>query len=351
LPASPVLGCLVRFNKNLMAGTSIPFSFECVVEESIDTYGDVVRVAESAASYLSDLLGLHLELGNKVHWEFIGRRFNLYAYELLGGGTSIGELRVIENGGYVINISGVLVDGIVNRVEGDLADELLNKRVISKGYTMKTVFLEPLSMELKPSGQVVVPRFIVYAAEGIPSVKPETWRLRIRGAVNEETVLGYQELAKRARSLGEKDFHCVTGWSVKSKQWHGVPLAELLEEAGVRPGAKWLGARSISGYASIVPLEIALREGIVATHVDGKSLTRENGFPARLFFPSLYGWKAVKWVQEIILLEDYEDGYWESLSYHERGLVSSEERFKIRNPAIARYRRLVGESRKLPPES
>jgi DMSO/TMAO reductase YedYZ molybdopterin-dependent catalytic subunit len=50
-----------------------------------------------------------------------------------------------------------------------------------------------------------------------------------------------------------------------------------------------------------------------------------------------------------VVLADYVDGYWEALSYHERGLVASEERFKVRNTLIADEGRLLGAPRPIKP--
>ncbi len=346
-----VLGCLVRYNSTLMADTPVPYSFECTVDvDDAERYNDITMVAEKAATFLAATLGAELEIGiDSVHWEYIGRCFNLYAYPLRIGNESIGELRVVESGGYVVNVSGALEAGISSKISSMVAEKLRTEKVVRKGNTIDTVFLEPRGSKTAP-GQVTVPRFIVYAAEGIPEIGINEWRLRISGEVFSPKTLSYEELVRRSRLLSEYEFHCVTGWSTGKHRWRGVPLSELLEEVGVASSAKWLAARNPWGYASIVPLSIATEEGAVITHVDDRPLAREHGFPARLFFPSLYGWKAAKWITEIILINRYEDGFWESLAYHERGLVSAEERFKIRNPVIASARKLVGEPRRLPPE-
>jgi len=346
-----VLGCLVRYNSILMADTPVPHSFECTVDvDDVEEYNDITMVALSATTFLADTLGAELEISiDSVHWEYIGRRFNLYAYPLRIGDEAIGELRVVESGGYVVNVTGALEASISSKISNKVSEKLQIEKLAKKGNTVDTVFLEPRDSETAP-GQVTIPRFIVYAAEGIPEISISDWRLRISGEVSFPKTLSYEELVRHSRLLSEYEFHCVTGWSTGGHQWRGVPLSELLGEVGVASSAKWLAARNPWGYASIVPLSIATEEGVVITHIDDKPLAKEHGFPARLFFPSLYGWKAAKWITEIILLSKYEDGFWESLAYHERGLVSAEERFKIRNPAIASARKLVGEPRRLPPE-
>jgi DMSO/TMAO reductase YedYZ molybdopterin-dependent catalytic subunit len=83
------------------------------------------------------------------------------------------------------------------------------------------------------------------------------------------------------------------------------------------------------GYTTPVPLEYATRENaILAFKINGNPLSAEQGFPARPFFPELYGWKSAKWANRMELIPAYKDGYWEMYGYHERADVWEEERFK-----------------------
>jgi DMSO/TMAO reductase YedYZ molybdopterin-dependent catalytic subunit len=63
--------------------------------------------------------------------------------------------------------------------------------------------------------------------------------------------------------------------------------------------------------------------------MSGKPLDTLHGYPARLLFPHLYGWKSAKWISRVVFTDKYTDGYWEALGYHPRGRVEYEERFKI----------------------
>ncbi len=349
MPRGDIVGCLVRFNKVLMGDTPIPYSFECTTSvEDVERYEDIEWVAGAAVEALSDTVGAELGLGPGVHWEYIGRRFNLYAYPVVSSGTRIGELRVVEAGGLVVNVSGGL-GAELGAVAPEAVKRLQESRVLRRGQVLEAVYLEPGGGEASAPGQVAVPRFIVYSVEGVQEIDAGSWRLVVRLGEDQVATYTYEELLRMSHELGNHVFHCVTGWSTGPRSWRGVALRELLEEIGATKKGEWLAARNHAGYATIVPLGTALDEGLLVTHVDGEPLQREHGFPARLFFPSLYGWKAAKWVTEIIILDRYEDGFWETLAYHERGLVAAEERFKIRNTAIASAKRLPRISRKLIP--
>jgi len=346
-----ILGCLVRFNKELMRDTDIPYSFECSLDDMhVNDYSDVVQVASLASEKLSALLGIELRLG-EPRWEYIGRRFNLYAYPLYSKEHGIGELRVVETGGHVLIVAGAFTTLLERYLDEEITVTLREEHVLSTGSNIPITLLEPSSGASKAPGQVTIPSFVIHAVEGIQQLSIEKWRLTIRGAVAAAARLAYNDLLELVEPLETSEFHCVAGWSTRLRDWRGVPLSKLLERTGLRRGAEWLAARNSAGYASIVPLDLALREGFIITHIGSKPLSPEQGYPARLFFPSLYGWKAAKWITELIVLDHYEDGYWETLAYHERGLVSAEERFKIRNKAIASRRRLPSGARKMPPQS
>lgn len=329
----PVLGCRVRFN-SLMEGV-LPFSFECTVEGRVSSPGDMTGLAVEAASILGSMLGARFAVEGPRHWEFSGRRFNLYSYQLVAGGQRpAGVIRVVEAGGEVVNVTGAFAPG-----EESVAPGLVEARErgsIEDGYNLGIILLR--SGEERedgvPPGQKLVRDFAIYAVEGIQELGGD-WRLRVEGSVSKPLDLGLSDLLETINASEERDFHCVTGWSVAGVEWSGVRLQSLLKAAGA-PREGWLAAVSSGGYVAVVPMREAWRpEAMLALLMNGRPLPKEHGYPARLMLPRLYGWKHAKWVTRLVALKDYQDGYWEALSYHERGLAAAEERFKVRNPRIA----------------
>jgi DMSO/TMAO reductase YedYZ molybdopterin-dependent catalytic subunit len=49
--------------------------------------------------------------------------------------------------------------------------------------------------------------------------------------------------------------------------------------------------------------------------MDGRPLAREHGAPVRVVIPKMYGYKNVKWVERIELLDKPVNGFWEGLGY------------------------------------
>ena len=87
--------------------------------------------------------------------------------------------------------------------------------------------------------------------------------------------------------------HCV--------EYTGVPLRVLLDEAGVKPNAKWLLAEGADAAAMnrSIPLAKALDDCLVAYRMNGEMLRPEQGYPARLVVPGWEGNVWVKWLRRL----------------------------------------------------
>jgi len=344
---SSILGCTAYYNR-FLAEPGIPYVFECTGDSRISSPRDFASIALESASTLSELLGVKLDVYGLEHWEYIGRRFNLYAFSLRAGDMILGQVRVVETGGFLVNVSGVLSTHLESLLDSSLASRLKSGSGVSVGYNMGITLLRGRAGGW-PLGQKAIPKYVIYAAEGIPEVDVNHWKLRVAGPRG-VLELSLEDLEGMAVELDERDFHCVTGWSVRGNRWLGVRLAEVARMVGAGGGGGWLLALSLGGYSTVAPLEEALRDdAIIAIGLNGSKLTRESGSPARLVIPRLYGWKSAKWLRELVILEGYVDGYWEALAYHERGLVEAEERFKVRNPEIAERGELPGGPRPIRP--
>ncbi|MBI1380728.1 MAG: molybdopterin-dependent oxidoreductase [Planctomycetaceae bacterium] len=179
-----------------------------------------------------------------------------------------------------------------------------------------------------PPGQGVTKGFPVLHVGSVPDFDAASWRLSVRGAVENPFELRFVELAGLERRAQVADFHCVTGWSRLGCRWVGVPLAALLARAKPTPNAAHVLLGDGRGYSADVPLRVALADdALVALELDGEPLAARHGGPARAIVPDLYAWKSTKWLREIVVLERPEPGYWESRGYHARGDPWHEERF------------------------
>lgn len=90
---------------------------------------------------------------------------------------------------------------------------------------------------------------------------------------------------------------------VSAAEWTGVPLATLLEEAGVKPKARWVLAEGADAAAMSrsIPIEKCLDDAIIALYQNGERIRPEQGYPMRLLLPGFEGNMSVKWLRRIKL--------------------------------------------------
>ena len=128
--------------------------------------------------------------------------------------------------------------------------------------------------------------------------------LAIGGMVARPREFDTAGLAQLAQGEIVDDFRCVSGWVAPDQRWEGVPLNELLENAGPHPEARYVGFTS-GGYTVGMPVSEAREGGImVALRHNGAPLTIEHGGPCRLVVPGQAGSRSVKWLERIDLLAE-----------------------------------------------
>lgn len=157
--------------------------------------------------------------------------------------------------------------------------------------------------------------FRIYTVtDGYPYASDAGYRLVVDGLVDRPLELTLQDLHARPATTLVRAFQCVTGWRVPDVHWTGVLLSDLLDEAGVQSGARALRFESFDGtYTESLTLDEGRRaDVIVAYSLGGKPLSREHGGPARLYVAPMYGYKSIKWLSHIQVVDRVEPGYWET---------------------------------------
>lgn len=176
---------------------------------------------------------------------------------------------------------------------------------------------QPLPDSVNVIGGGAHGRFQVYKVTRLPVFDSDTWRFKLDGLVERPAEWNWEQFLGIARKVQVSDFHCVTGWSVYKNTWEGIPLSQLLKEAGVKPQAAYVKFYSGDGvYTDALTLEQANMDDVmVAMLHDGKPIHRDYGGPARLIIPKMYAYKSVKWLNRIELIDREHIGYWEERGY------------------------------------
>jgi DMSO/TMAO reductase YedYZ molybdopterin-dependent catalytic subunit len=164
----------------------------------------------------------------------------------------------------------------------------------------------------------------IYTISGsMPVFDERSWRLEVGGLAGKPRTFSYADLRALPQAHEVRDFHCVTGWTVRNVRWSGVRLSDLLALVEPHPAARAVQFTSLEpDYVDSLTLEQArLHDVLLALDLDGKPLTRPHGSPVRVVIPEMYGYKGVKWLTRIDLLDHQPIGYWEGLGYDQDAWV------------------------------
>jgi DMSO/TMAO reductase YedYZ molybdopterin-dependent catalytic subunit len=168
----------------------------------------------------------------------------------------------------------------------------------------------------------------------VPAIDATTWSLRVHGMVDRELALDYDELLSRPMVERDVTLACVSnevgGAYVGNARWVGTPLADLLREAGVDPGASQLVSRSVDGFTIGTPTAVVMdgRDAMLAVGMNGEPLPVEHGFPVRMVVPGLYGYvSATKWLVDLELTTlDAYDAYWIQRGWAKEAPIKTQSR-------------------------
>jgi len=154
---------------------------------------------------------------------------------------------------------------------------------------------------------------------GYPSVAAGQYRLTVDGLVDHPYELSLSDLQAMPSTGLVRDFQCVTGWRVPNVHWEGVTLSTLLDKAGVQARGQALRLESFDGtYTESLTLAEANRPDVIAAHsMLGGPVSVEHGGPVRLYVAPMYGYKSVKWLSRIEVVDQVEPGYWETVGNYD----------------------------------
>lgn len=146
------------------------------------------------------------------------------------------------------------------------------------------------------------------------------WAVEVRGLVNKPKVFDLDDLLKLAPQE-ERTYRlrCVEGWSMVIP-WVGFPLNALLKQVEPLSSAKYVAFETLLDPSRMPNqnygvLEWPYVEGlrmdeamhpltILATGIYGETLPPQDGAPIRLVVPWKYGYKCIKSIVKITLVED-----------------------------------------------
>lgn len=172
----------------------------------------------------------------------------------------------------------------------------------------------------------------------VPQVSPTDWSLRIHGRVRNELTFSLADLLARDDII-ERDItltcvsNTVGGDLAGAARWLGVPLKNLLEEAGVEDGADQVVTTAVDGFTIGTPTQDCLdtENAMLAFGMNGEPLPAEHGFPVRMIVPGLYGYvSATKWLVDMELTTFAEVApYWVQRGWVEQAPIKMSARIDV----------------------
>jgi DMSO/TMAO reductase YedYZ molybdopterin-dependent catalytic subunit len=200
-------------------------------------------------------------------------------------------------------------------------------------------------------------RFFVRDHTSTPTIDAAGWRLRVFGSglrgrpdldhalelsyddlecLPRRTITAFVECAGNGRSLFASQQGTPaagTQWGLGAiglARWTGVPLAAVLDRAGLRRDAVDVMPYGLDptvvtngvdqGHVRRpLPLAKAWRDGLLAFEMNGETLPPDHGFPARLVVPGWVGIASIKWVGQLEVSAEPLFSPWNTTSYRLTG--------------------------------
>ena len=156
------------------------------------------------------------------------------------------------------------------------------------------------------------------------------YRLIIDGLVERPLSLSLTDLRARPSQSQITKHDCVEGWT-SIGEWTGVRLETLLDEAGLKPEARYIIFHCFDAltqtedgeryYESIDLIDARHPQTLLAWAINGQTLPVPHGAPLRLRVERQLGYKHAKYIRRIEAVESFthigggKGGYWEDRGY------------------------------------
>jgi sulfoxide reductase catalytic subunit YedY len=170
--------------------------------------------------------------------------------------------------------------------------------------------------------------------------KSHPWTVQVGGLVANPKTYAIEDLLKL---YPQQDriyrLRCVEAWSMVIP-WQGFPLASLLKDAQPTSSAKYVRFETLSDanqlpgeadssmypwpYHEGLRLDEAMNDlALLVTGLYGSPLPPQDGAPIRLVVPWKYGFKGIKAIVKIELVDSQPATFWQDIDSHEYGFYAN----------------------------
>jgi sulfoxide reductase catalytic subunit YedY len=171
------------------------------------------------------------------------------------------------------------------------------------------------------------------------TLRPSPWQVQVGGLVDKPKTYDLDAIMKIA-PLEERIYRhrCVEAWSIVVP-WIGFPLAALLKQVEPNAKAKFVAFQTLYDPKQMplgnrAGIELPYVEGLrldeamhplalLAVGLYGETLPNQNGAPIRLVVPWKYGFKSIKSIVKITLVDKMPPTTWNLTNAREYGFYSN----------------------------
>src|SRR5438094_6684220 len=167
-----------------------------------------------------------------------------------------------------------------------------------------------------------------------PTVNIDLWHLEIGGLVQNPATWRFQDLTGFKPTTQETTLMCISNGLdaglISNAIWKGVPLRDLLDQAGVLSGTARVRLQGVDNYTDTIPLEKAMEPTtLLAYEMNGAPLPDRHGYPLRVIVPGYFGEKNVKWLTRIEVTDANAKGFYEAQGWGPDFMVPIRSRIDV----------------------
>jgi DMSO/TMAO reductase YedYZ molybdopterin-dependent catalytic subunit len=167
-----------------------------------------------------------------------------------------------------------------------------------------------------------------------PRVDVDLWHLEIGGLVQNAATWRFQDLEGFKPTTQETTLMCISNGLdaglISNAVWKGLPLRDLLDQAGVLSGAARVRLHGVDNYTDTIPLEKAMEPTtLLAYEMNGEPLPDRHGYPLRAIVPGYFGEKNVKWLTRVEVTDASAKGFYETQGWGPDFIVPTRSRIDV----------------------
>jgi DMSO/TMAO reductase YedYZ molybdopterin-dependent catalytic subunit len=135
----------------------------------------------------------------------------------------------------------------------------------------------------------------------------DDWRLYVDGLVTKPMAFSLNDLKGLPSRTQITQLTCEEGWDYIAA-WTGVPLGLILHLVGTRPDAKWVVFYPFNDFWGSIDMPEALHpQTLLCYGMNGEDLSPDHGAPIRLRIPRQLGYKNLKYIARIQVVDSLEN--------------------------------------------